>query len=244
MQPGCVPARLEPPGRGQGVGQGRLLVEQLGRPVAHPPGLDQDHLGVVAEQVGAGAPRRRPATAATTPCRRTARRRRCGSHWWRPHGALGHQAGGPLAHGARRRPAPGSRTARPTARSSVERWSADVEPGQPVDLVAPQVDADRLVGGRREHVDDAAPHGQLAAVLDQRLAPVAQGHQLADQLVDARPGRPSPPRRVAAAVRHGPSRWSTALTGATTMSGTGRAAPRRPAPTAGGGAAPWCGPRG
>ena len=59
-----------------------------------------------------------------------------------------------------------------------------VEPGQPVDLVAPEVDADRLLGGGGEHVDDAAPHGQLATVLDDRLAPVAHGRPAGHQLVD------------------------------------------------------------
>ena len=47
------------------------------------------------------------------------------------------------------------------------------ELGEAVDLVAPQVDAHRHVGGRREHVDDRAADRDLAAVLDLVLAPVA-----------------------------------------------------------------------
>ena len=50
----------------------------------------------------------------------------------------------------------------------------DPEPGQPVDLVAPQIDADRGVGGGREHVDDRTATGELAAVLDELLAAVAE----------------------------------------------------------------------
>ena len=67
---------------------------------------------------------------------------------------------------------------------------ADGKCGQPVDLVAPQVDADRLVRRGGEHVDDAAPHGELPAVLDLVLAPVALGHQLGQQGpdVDLLPG--------------------------------------------------------
>ena len=64
------------------------------------------------------------------------------------------------------------------------------ELGQAVDLVAPQVDAHRLVGGGGEHVDDRAPHGDLAPVLDLVLPAVAEVDQLADQvlLVDLRAG--------------------------------------------------------
>ncbi len=123
------------------------------------------------------------------------------SHWWRPQGADPDQFGRPLPHGlvghqlaAAEQLDPGQVVDRPLV--------GDVEPGQPVHLVAPQVDPDRLVGGGREHVDDAAPDGQLAAVLDDRLAPVAHAHQPGHQLVDVdlvalghrhRPGR-RPPR--------------------------------------------------
>ena len=118
---GASTAVLEAPGGGQGVGQGRLLVEQLGGPVAHPPGLDQDDQGVVAQQVAEELLALRPAT---------------GSHDSMPSncspsampvplvaapGCGAHQPGGPLAHGRRRRPARGSRTARP---GRGRRWSA------------------------------------------------------------------------------------------------------------------------
>ncbi len=53
----------------------------------------------------------------------------------------------------------------------------DRELGEAIDLVAPQVDADRRVGGRREDVDDRAPAGHLAPVLDQFLAAVAHADQ-------------------------------------------------------------------
>ena len=57
----------------------------------------------------------------------------------------------------------------------------DGELGQPVHLVAPEVDADRRVRGRREDVDDRAAPGHLAAVLDQLLTAVARRHQPGQQ---------------------------------------------------------------
>ena len=59
----------------------------------------------------------------------------------------------------------------------------DRERGQAVDLVAPEVDAHRMVVGRRVHVDDRAAHRDLAARLDLVLAPVAAGDEARDQLV-------------------------------------------------------------
>ena len=63
---------------------------------------------------------------------------------------------------------------------------ADGERGQAVDLVAPQVDAHRLVRRGGEDVDDPAAHGELPAVLHLVLAPVAPGDQLGQKcaLVD------------------------------------------------------------
>ena len=58
----------------------------------------------------------------------------------------------------------------------------DAELGDAVDLVAPQVDADRRVGRRREHVDDGTAHRDLAAVLDLILAAIAEPHELLDEL--------------------------------------------------------------
>ena len=129
----------------------------------------------------------------------------------------------------RRRAAPAVTTSsrhpkRATAREVVRRaLVADGERGQAVDLVAPQVDAHRLVRRGGEDVDDAAAHGELAAVLDLVLAPVAPGHQLGQELARRRPARP---RRITigAVPSRGPSRWSRARTGATiTRGGAGSA---------------------
>ena len=64
----------------------------------------------------------------------------------------------------------------------------DRELGEPVDLVAPQVDADRRVGGGGEDVDDGAALGHLAAVLHQFLTAVAELDQLGQQLVGVEDG--------------------------------------------------------
>ena len=110
----------------------------------------------------------------------------------------------------------------------------DRELGEPVDLVAPQVDAHGTVGGRREHVDDRASHGDLAAVLDLVLAPVAGVHQRGDELVAVAPlARPTTIGSTSSTW--GPSRCTSARTGATTT--VGRAvrvaqAPHRPQPAA------------
>ena len=59
---------------------------------------------------------------------------------------------------------------------------ADRERSEPVDLVTPEIDADRHVGRRGEDVDDAASHGELAAVLHLVLAPVAHGDQCREEV--------------------------------------------------------------
>ena len=59
----------------------------------------------------------------------------------------------------------------------------DREVRQPVDLVAPQVDAHRVIGGGGIDVDDRAPHRDLAARLDLVLAPVADRDEPGDELV-------------------------------------------------------------
>jgi hypothetical protein len=59
----------------------------------------------------------------------------------------------------------------------------DRELGQPVDLVPPQVDPQRIVGGGREDVDDRASARHLAAVFHQFLAAVAHRHQPGQHVV-------------------------------------------------------------
>ena len=90
---------------------------------------------------------------------------------------------------------------------------------QPVDLVAPQVDAHRMVGGRRVHVDDRAAHRELTARLDLVLAPVAHRDELLDErvTVELRARRCTTTGSTASTC--GPSRCTSARTGATTTAG-------------------------
>ena len=143
VEAGCPVTRLEPPGAGQGVGQGRLLVEQLAGPVPDPAGLDQHHQGVVAQQVGdqllgIGQPRKpRLHPVELVPVGQSV-------PLVAAPGCRADQAGGPLAHGlvqhqlaAAEQLDLGQIVDRPLI--------GDVEPGQSVHLVAPEVDPDRLV---------------------------------------------------------------------------------------------------
>ena len=131
-------------------------------------------------------------------------------------GSCGASVAGPLADGvgeqqlaARRRPQPvlGDLEAALVGHREV----ADL-----LDRVAPEVHPQRVLLGRREDVQDAAAHGEVAAPLHQVGAGVGRGRPAGG------PRRPGPPRRrwTAAPEPGRPARvtigCSTARTGATT----------------------------
>ena len=60
--------------------------------------------------------------------------------------------------------------------------------GETVDLVAPEIDPDRLVRSAREHIDDGPPAGDLASVLDQFLASVPHVDEPTEQFVRVQHG--------------------------------------------------------
>ena len=111
--------------------------------------------------------------------------RRC--HCSRPHGwdatrrSARSRTSGPAA-------APGTGNQRPGRSSAVRALVGHRELAQPLDLVAPQVDAHRDVGGGGEDVDDRAAHRELAPVLDLVLAPIALS-PVARSARWSRPGR-------------------------------------------------------
>ena len=90
----------------------------------------------------------------------------------------------PLAHGigeqqlaARRRPQP--------VLSHLERaLVGDLEPADLLDGVAPELQAQRVLLGGREDVEDAAAHGELAAALDEVGAGVGGRRQGLDDLLE------------------------------------------------------------
>ena len=138
----------------------------------------------------AGA-RRRSATAATTPCRRTSGPPRAAPTARAPHGCVCEQLGArgraPRRSAAARAPGRSTRRSTSTGRALV----GDRELREPVDLVAPEVDAHGMVGGRRVDVDDRAAHRDLAARLDLVLAPVAHRDEPVDELVAVELRRPA-----------------------------------------------------
>ena len=182
VQPGeaLLLSLLRPPGRGQRLGQRGLLVEQLDPAVANPARLHQDDLRPGRQEVGQN-PRR--VVEEGQPRLHAVELRALGQVL--PH----RRAPGPPRHQGRRGVA--QRRRDDELATAVERHGAEVvrrplvadrERGQPVHLVAPQVDADRHVGGGGEDVDDAAAHRELAAVLHLVFAPVPHGHQLGEEL--------------------------------------------------------------
>ena len=179
---GILLALLGPPRGGQRLGQCRLLVEELRAPVPDAPRLDEEHLPGRRQQVRQdalgrlqeGQPRLHAvelvAAGQAVPHRRAPRPAR--------HQVLGR---GPQLLGEDELAAAvdGDRV-EVTRRALV----ADGERGEAVDLVAPQVDADRFVRRGGEHVDDATAHRELPAVLHLVLAPVPARHQLGQERIE------------------------------------------------------------
>ena len=95
---------------------------------------------------------------------------------------FGHQFGGTRPDGVARQQLAGGKDAH-LGEVIGAALIVDRELGEAIDLVAPQVDADRRVGGRWEDVDDGAAPGHLAAVLDEILAAVAEADQRVEQCV-------------------------------------------------------------
>ena len=104
------------------------------------------------------------------------------SHCSAAHGALGHKCLRPLAHFVGRHHFAGAEHV-DTVEVGDGALIGDGERGQPVDVVAPHVDADRRVHRRGEDVDDRAAHGNLAPVLHLVLAAVPDVDEALDELV-------------------------------------------------------------
>ncbi len=200
------------PGGGQRAGEVVFLGEQIVGPVAHAPRLDEGDLARRGQQIGdQRVAVDQPGQPALHPVE---------------HGALGESfpllAAPWLVGDERRGTGPNGVARQQLARREDANLGeivgaalvVDRELGQPVDLVAPQVDADRCVGGRRVHVDDRAAPGDLAAMLDEIFAAVAEcdqacraGHRdRSRRSGGSRPARPRSPRGSAAAAGRGPRR--------------------------------------
>ncbi len=165
-----------PPRDREGRGQVGLLGQQVRGAVAHAARLAQQHLGVVAHHVEQrvlvlGEPRQPRLHAVEHQALRQALPLLAAPRF-EPDQALG--AGADLGGGQQLAAREQQRLGQVVGGALV----GHRELGEPVDLVAPQVDAYGPVGGGREDVHDGAPHGQLASVLDHLLAAVARGDQV------------------------------------------------------------------
>ena len=173
-----------PPGLGERAGEVILLGEQVGGPVAEPARLDEQHLGVGWQQVGE-QPRR---------LRRVRREPRQPALHAVEERALGEtlpvlaaprlgpdERGGTGAHlGGGQQLAGGEEPHLGEVGGGA--LVGDGELGQPVDLVAPAVDAHRRLGGGREDVEDRAAQCDFAAVLDKLFTPVPLVDERREQL--------------------------------------------------------------
>ena len=104
------------------------------------------------------------------------------SHCSRPHGSRRDEPARPLSQLVARQQLAGGEDQR-LGDVSHGALVVDAERRQPVDLVAPQVDAHGRVASRREHVDDRSPAGELTTVFDELLAAIAEVDEPAGQLV-------------------------------------------------------------
>ena len=204
-----------------------LLVEQLLRAVAHALRLDEQHERVVGQEVGeqvlaVGEPRQprlhaveRLALGEPLPLLAAPRLR---------------ARAAPRRARAPRRSGSSSRAGKihASATSCVRALVGDRERREPVDLVAPEVDAHGMVVGRRVHVDDRAAHRDLAARLDLVLAPVAHRRRAGRRARRGRRGRPARTTIGSTSSTCGPSRCTSARTGATTTVGQVLAAGAQP----------------
>ena len=179
------------PRAGQHVAERGFLVEEVLRAVAHPARLHEQHARTrgqeVREQVLLGGEPRQPRLHAVEhltlrePLPLLAPPRR-----------LGQQRLGPGANLGRGEELP-AREHLDVADVVRAALVADRELGEALHLVAPLVDAHGMLGGGREHVDDGAADGDLAACLHLVLAPVPHPdeplHELValDRVTDAQP---------------------------------------------------------
>ncbi len=112
------------------------------------------------------------------------------------------EGGGPLAHVRGQQQLAAGRGPQAVLGDLQGALVGDLEVADLLDVVAPELDPERVLLGRREHVEDAAAHGELAALLDQLHARVRRCRQRLDDLfqVGALPGAQGDRLQVAQAL--------------------------------------------
>jgi hypothetical protein len=172
---------FETPGRGQALAQSHLFIQYLSRTVTQTPGLYQHDTGVLVQQISQEALR--------------------GAEPWQPrfHAVEQLTVRDPreVVPGERRRLRKGLcafddflghhqlSTAEELDLIEIgnRTLARHLEGGEALDLVTEEVYTDRMVRGRAEDVNDAAPHGELPAGLDLVLAPVPGMHEPGDEIL-------------------------------------------------------------
>ena len=180
-----VERRRGPRGRGRPRGREELLGGgvQVVRPTADPLGVDEheqavprnevEHRDHLVDQGG---------SQGLHPLHRDARGQLV-EQVDRP-GQLRDQGGGPLADGRRQQDLPARRCPHPTGAHLETALVRHGEPANLLDLVAPQLDAQRVVLGRREDVKNPAAHRELPATLDHVDPGVRRVHQPTRKIVE------------------------------------------------------------
>ncbi len=97
---------------------------------------------------------------------------------------LGREPLGPLPHRRGEQQLPARRRPQPVLGGARRALVGDREEADLLDVVAPELDPDRVLLGRREDVEDAAADGELAALLDQLDPRVADGDQALEKVVE------------------------------------------------------------
>ena len=140
---------------------------QVGRPGAHPLGIADHDVGPGRQLVAAPAAGRRPATGASASMPSTASPRLIGSSSSPSSGCSVEQLGRPRLHLGGQQQLPAGRRPQPVLGDLERALVGDLEVADLLDLVAPELHPQRVLLGRREDVEDAAAHREVAAPLDQ-----------------------------------------------------------------------------
>ena len=131
-------------------------------------------------------------------------------------GSWSASAARPLAHGVGEQQLAARRRPQAVLGDLEAALVGDLEPADLLDRVAPELDPQRVLLGRREDVEDAAAHGELAAPLDQVGAGVGRGREVLDDLLEGRLVAGLERDRLEVAETLGRAAGARARTGATT----------------------------
>ena len=123
------------------------------------------------------------------------------------------ERGGPLAHGVGEQQLAAGRRPQAVLGDLEGALVGDLEPADLLDRVAPELQAQRVLLGGREDVEDAAAHGELAAALDEVGAGVGGRREGLDDLLERARSSPAwsatgrrSPRPLAIGLEHGAHR--------------------------------------